>query len=248
MSASALPPGPVAARDTQELLWWIVRATSALVGEEFFRSLVQHLGQGLGLSVVFIAECVDEPASRVRTLACCSGLNAIALAILSVCGAGDHLLMVDSCYGPTRSTCDRTLSRYGIETTYYDPLIGARIAAKGQGTLGLTFLGTLALSLWGANAGTKAIFDALEDSDGRLWLATPAGLSVVRGKQLHTVVAGGPLLIDFGAAPFDLRREQMHRAEEVELLAVLLDRPKSRRCVGDKRGLSGDGEIARRVY
>jgi membrane protein len=36
-----------------------------------------------------------------------------------------------------------------------------RIAAKGQGTLGLTFLGTLALSLWGANAGTKAIFDAL---------------------------------------------------------------------------------------
>src|SRR5262245_2272357 len=36
-----------------------------------------------------------------------------------------------------------------------------RIGAKGQGTLGLTFLGTLALSLWGANAGTKAIFDAL---------------------------------------------------------------------------------------
>jgi len=36
-----------------------------------------------------------------------------------------------------------------------------RIAANGQRTLGLTFLGTLALSLWGANAGTKAIFDAL---------------------------------------------------------------------------------------
>src|SRR5438874_1778812 len=45
--------------------------------------------------------------------------------------------------------------------------------------------------------GRKGIFDALEDSDGRLWLATPAGLSVDRGKQLHTVVAGGPLLIDF---------------------------------------------------
>jgi membrane protein len=36
-----------------------------------------------------------------------------------------------------------------------------RIASKGQATLGFTFLGTLALSLWGANAGTKAIFDAL---------------------------------------------------------------------------------------
>src|SRR5205807_9688190 len=36
-----------------------------------------------------------------------------------------------------------------------------RIASKGHGTLGLTFIGTLALSLWGANAGTKATFDAL---------------------------------------------------------------------------------------
>ena len=36
-----------------------------------------------------------------------------------------------------------------------------RIASQGQGTLGMTFVGTLALSLWGANAGTKAIFDAL---------------------------------------------------------------------------------------
>ena len=36
-----------------------------------------------------------------------------------------------------------------------------RIASQGQATLGTAFLGTLALALWGANAGTKAIFDAL---------------------------------------------------------------------------------------
>jgi cysteine-S-conjugate beta-lyase len=42
--------------------------------------------------------------------------------------AGDHLLMVDSVYGPTRRYCDHELSRYGIETTYYDPCIGAGIA------------------------------------------------------------------------------------------------------------------------
>ena len=59
---------------------------------------------------------------------CSSGLNAIATAILSVCSAGDHLLVTDSCYEPTRKFCDRTLRRYGIETTYYDPLIGAGIA------------------------------------------------------------------------------------------------------------------------
>lgn len=76
-----------------------------------------------------LEEAVTALEGGARTLVCPSGLNAIALAILSVCGAGDHLLMVDSCYGPTRILCDRTLSRFGIETTYYDPLIGSGIAA-----------------------------------------------------------------------------------------------------------------------
>ena len=43
--------------------------------------------------------------------------------------AGDHVLMVDSVYGPTRRLCDRTLRRLGVETTYYDPLVGESIAA-----------------------------------------------------------------------------------------------------------------------
>jgi signal transduction histidine kinase/ligand-binding sensor domain-containing protein len=42
-----------------------------------------------------------------------------------------------------------------------------------------------------------AVFDAIEDTRGALWLATPGGLGVVRGKQFQNVVAGGPLLIDF---------------------------------------------------
>ena len=42
-----------------------------------------------------------------------------------------------------------------------------------------------------------AVFDAIEDAQGALWLAAPGGLSVVRGKQFRNVVAGGPLLIDF---------------------------------------------------
>ncbi len=58
-----------------------------------------------------------------------SGLGAVAAAILSVCGAGDHLLMVDSCYAPTRIFCDKTLRRFGIETTFYDPCLGAGIEA-----------------------------------------------------------------------------------------------------------------------
>jgi len=43
--------------------------------------------------------------------------------------AGDHVLLPDSAYGPARRFCQRTLKRYGVETTIYDPLIGAGIAA-----------------------------------------------------------------------------------------------------------------------
>jgi cystathionine beta-lyase len=56
-----------------------------------------------------------------------SGKTAIAQALLAFLRAGDHLLMVDSAYAPTRQFCDRVLSRFGVETTYYDPLIGAGI-------------------------------------------------------------------------------------------------------------------------
>ena len=57
-----------------------------------------------------------------------SGLAACGLALLSQLSAGDHLLMTDSVYGPTRRIADRLLGRLGIETTYYDPLAGAAIA------------------------------------------------------------------------------------------------------------------------
>ena len=72
-------------------------------------------------------KAVNALEGGARTIVAPSGLGAIALAIQAVCGAGDHLLMVDSCYHPTRLLCDRTLKRFGIETTYYDPLIGAGV-------------------------------------------------------------------------------------------------------------------------
>jgi cysteine-S-conjugate beta-lyase len=57
-----------------------------------------------------------------------SGLAAISAALLSVVHAGDHLLVTDSVYGPTRTFCDQILTRFGVTTTYYDPLIGEAIA------------------------------------------------------------------------------------------------------------------------
>src|SRR5947209_14164419 len=63
-------------------------------------------------------------AGRVLTP---SGLSAITVAILSVVKAGDHILVTDSVYRPTRNFCDTVLSRLGVETTYYDPLVGGSI-------------------------------------------------------------------------------------------------------------------------
>ncbi len=58
-----------------------------------------------------------------------SGLAAIVVALMAALSAGDHLLVTDSAYGPARAFADKTLKRMGIETTYYDPQIGAGIEA-----------------------------------------------------------------------------------------------------------------------
>lgn len=64
---------------------------------------------------------ISDLEGAARTVTVTSGLQACTLAILSTCGAGDHLLMVDSAYEPTRLLAERTLKRFGIETSYYAP-------------------------------------------------------------------------------------------------------------------------------
>jgi cystathionine beta-lyase len=56
-----------------------------------------------------------------------SGLAAITTTLLAVLKAGDHLLVCDNVYRPSRNFCNGVLARYGIETTYFDPLIGGAI-------------------------------------------------------------------------------------------------------------------------
>ncbi|KQW23110.1 cystathionine beta-lyase [Afipia sp. Root123D2] len=57
-----------------------------------------------------------------------SGVAAISTTLLAVLKSGDHLLVIDSAYRPTRNFCDSLLKRYGVETSYFDPLIGADVA------------------------------------------------------------------------------------------------------------------------
>ncbi|ASG03475.1 cystathionine beta-lyase [Vibrio anguillarum] len=57
------------------------------------------------------------------------GAAAIANSILSLVQTGDHILMVDTCYEPTRDFCEKIMKKMGIETTYYPPTIGEGIRA-----------------------------------------------------------------------------------------------------------------------
>ena len=57
-----------------------------------------------------------------------SGLAAIVVALQCCLKAGDHILVTDSVYRPTRHYCDTILARFGVTTTYFDPVIGAGIA------------------------------------------------------------------------------------------------------------------------
>jgi cystathionine beta-lyase len=69
-----------------------------------------------------------------------SGTAAITNAILAFVKTGDHILMVDTAYEPTRDYCDKVLAKMGVSTTYYDPLIGAEIEALIQDNTSVVFL------------------------------------------------------------------------------------------------------------
>jgi cysteine-S-conjugate beta-lyase len=68
-----------------------------------------------------------ELAGAAGTVLVPSGLAAVTIAFMSCLKAGDHFLVPDSVYRPARNFCETVLKRMGVETTYYDPLIGKGI-------------------------------------------------------------------------------------------------------------------------
>ena len=75
-----------------------------------------------------LEEAVAALDGGARAVQVSSGQAAITVGLLAFLKEGDHLLMTDSAYQPTRRFCDQFLARFGVETTYYDPTIGAGIA------------------------------------------------------------------------------------------------------------------------
>ncbi|HUF81019.1 MAG TPA: cystathionine beta-lyase [Burkholderiales bacterium] len=85
----------------------------------------------LGTPTTFaFEEAVARMEGGYAAVALPSGLAAIAAALCAYAQAGAHLLIPDSCYGPTRTFCDRRLKPFGVEIEYYDPVIGAAIERR----------------------------------------------------------------------------------------------------------------------
>ena len=78
-------------------------------------------------TVSALEEALADLEGGYRTLLTPSGLSAIAATLLALVSAGDHVVVTDSVYRPTRRFCDHVLKRLGVETTYFDPLLGAGI-------------------------------------------------------------------------------------------------------------------------
>ncbi len=83
------------------------------------------LTYGLGGSATHWAleDVIAEVEGGTRCAIVCSGLAAVTTPLLAFLKTGDHLLMPDSVYGPARNFAEGMLKRFGVETTFYDPVI-----------------------------------------------------------------------------------------------------------------------------
>jgi cystathionine beta-lyase len=119
---------------------------------------------------------------------CPSGLLACTLPLLAVLSAGDHLLVTDSVYRPTRNFCDTMLPRLGVEVSYYDPAVGGDIAA-----------------LFKPN--TKAIWTEAPGSQTFEMQDIPAIVAAARARDVHVLMDNTwatPLFFDSHKAGVDI--------------------------------------------
>ena len=95
----------------------------------------------LGTPTTFaLEEAIATLEGGYRAMLLPSGLAAATTVLLALLESGDHLLMTESAYQPTRHFCKAHLARYGITTTFYDPCIGAGIADLMRPETRLVFL------------------------------------------------------------------------------------------------------------
>ncbi|MBU6339347.1 MAG: cystathionine beta-lyase [Rickettsiales bacterium] len=74
-----------------------------------------------------LEQAISNIEGGYNTFVTAGGASAIGVALTAFLQAGDHMLLIDNVYSPTRGFVDKFLKKFGVEVTYYDPLIGAGI-------------------------------------------------------------------------------------------------------------------------
>jgi cystathionine beta-lyase len=150
----------------------VQRASTVLVekAEDLYRPGVWTYGRHGTATHEALRAALSELEQARHCLLVPSGLLACTLPMLALATGGDHVLMTDNCYGPTRRFCERLFKRLGVETEFFDPTIGAAIAGKfrpntklifieSPGSLTFEISDTPAICAGAKKAGVLTVFD-----------------------------------------------------------------------------------------
>jgi len=103
----------------------------------------EHPGISYGLhglpTVTDLQSAMAALEGGFAALAVPSGLTATTLPLLALARPGDHVLVTDVVYGPTRRFCENHLKRLGVEVSYYDPLAAAALEREFRPNTRLVF-------------------------------------------------------------------------------------------------------------
>ena len=98
---------------------------------EKFENRIPFEGFGYGRNGTPTQKALEDAVAAIegahRSIAVQSGLAAVTGAIVGFLKTGDHMLVTDNAYGPARRFSNTTLKNFGVETTFFDPMIGAGI-------------------------------------------------------------------------------------------------------------------------
>ena len=99
-----------------------------------------HYGRAGTPSSAAFEDAIAALEGAHASVSTCSGLSAIITALMAFTRAGDHVLMPDNCYGPSRKSCEEILRRFGVDIEYYPPMIGGDIATLFRTETRLVFM------------------------------------------------------------------------------------------------------------
>lgn len=144
-------------------------------------------------------EGIAEIEGAYRSVATCSGLSAILTTLVAFAKEGDHILITDNCYGPSRKTCEEILRRFGVDVEYYPPMIGADIKNLFRDNTKLVFMeapGSLTFEVQDIGAITQAaksagIKTAIDNSWGTPLFFRPLDAGIDVSVMAATKYIGG---------------------------------------------------------